>query len=73
MSQMLLRVYSRRVMKCKSANVVMLLLVILLSSTTNFMASALPAAGGSCDSVRDVMTSLKLAHTAMVSESPIAG
>jgi hypothetical protein len=50
---------------------VMLLAMTLL--TQNFMAGALPASGGSCDSVRDVMTSLKLAQTAMVSESPVAG
>lgn len=50
---------------------VMLLAMTLL--TQNFMARALPASGGSCDSVRDVMTSLKLAQTAMVSESPVAG
>lgn len=67
MFQMLLG--RRRVMISKFA---MLLVVILLFSTPNLMASALPATG-SCDSVRDVMTSLKLAHTAMVSESPIAG
>lgn len=50
-----------------------LVVVVLLLQ----MGSALPAsstsAGGSCDSVRDVMTSLKLAHTAMVSESSVSG
>lgn len=68
MFQMLLG--RRRVMISKF--VMLVVVVILLFSTPNLMASALPATG-SCDSVRDVMTSLKLAHTAMVSESPIAG
>lgn len=33
----------------------------------------LPASGGSCDSVRHVMTSLKLAQADAVSDSPVAG
>lgn len=36
-------------------------------------ARGLPATGGSCDSVRAVMTSLKLAHATAVSDSPVAG
>lgn len=52
-----------------------ILVVVLMQQ--NLMASALPAsstsAGESCDSVGDVMTSLKLAHTAMVSDSPVSG
>ncbi|XP_057381105.1 glypican-5-like [Daphnia carinata] len=52
-----------------------ILVVVLMQQ--NLMASALPASstseGGSCDSVRDVMTSLKLAHTAMVSDLPVSG
>ena len=69
MFQMLLG--RRRVMISKFVMLVVVV-VILLFSTPNLMASALPATGN-CDPVRDVMTSLKLAHAAMVSESPIAG
>ncbi|KAI9552903.1 hypothetical protein GHT06_020787 [Daphnia sinensis] len=54
------------------------MLRVLVIVSMQQMASALPAsstssAEGSCDSVRDVMTSLKLAHTAMVSDLPVSG
>ena len=56
------------VMMSYSALLVWVAIPSLLLSTS----SALPA-GGSCDAVRDVMTSLKLAHSSAVSDSPVAG